>query len=343
MPLNYREGILAEHRWCRSSAALFDVSHMGQIVVRGADAAAALESLTPADLIGLAQGRARYCLLTNDTGGILDDIIVTRLEHGLHVIVNASRRQADLEHLRAAIGARCEIEDQPDLCLFALQGPAAATVMERLGATLAGWRFMSARPISICGIDCTVTRSGYTGEDGFELSVASAAAGDLARLLLREPEVHAAGLGARDSLRLEAGLCLHGHDIDATTTAVEADLAWTISPARRPGGARAGGYPGDGVIARELAGGPARKRVGLKPEGRIPVRDGAELFARGGTRVGVVTSGGFSPTLEAPIAMGYVDTPALESRQEIYALSRGREIAISTAKLPFVEHRYYRA
>jgi aminomethyltransferase len=215
--------------------------------------------------------------------------------------------------------------------------------MERLGATLEGWRFMSARAMSISGIDCTVTRSGYTGEDGFEVSVASSSAAAFARLLLRQPEVRPAGLGARDSLRLEAGLCLHGHDIDATTTAVEADLAWTISPVRRPGGARAGGYPGADVIARELASGAARKRVGFRPEGRTPIREGAELFERGGAKAGTVTSGGFSPTLEAPIAMGYVDTRALEEGRELHAVSRGREIAIATAKLPFVEHRYYRA
>jgi len=343
MPLNYPEGILKEHRWCRSSAALFDVSHMGQIVVRGTEAAAALESLTPADLVGLPQGRARYCLLTNAAGGILDDLIVTRLEHGLHVVVNASRRQADLDYLRATIGARCEVDDRPQLCLLALQGPAAAAVIERLGGTLAGWRFMSARPMSISGIDCTVTRSGYTGEDGFELSVASSAASELARLLLRQPEVRPAGLGARDSLRLEAGLCLHGHDIDETTTVVEADLAWTIAAARRAGGARAGGYPGADVISRELASGAPRRRAGLKPAGRQPVREAAELFERGGARAGVVTSGGFSPTLDAPIAMGYIDAQALEHPADLVAVSRGREIAVTLAKLPFVAHRYFRA
>jgi len=342
MPLNYPEGILKEHRWCRASAALFDVSHMGQIAVRGSEADAALESLTPADLIGLPPGRARYCLLTNETGGILDDLIVTRLEHGLHVVVNASRRTADLEHLQATIGTRCEIDGSADLCLLALQGPAAAAVIERLSGPLAGWRFMSARNLSPSGIDCIVTRSGYTGEDGFEISVASNAASDLARLLLAQHEVRPAGLGARDSLRLEAGLCLHGHDIDAATTAVEADLAWTISPARRAGGARAGGYPGAAVISHQVESGPARKRVGLKPEGRMPVREGAELFERGGAKAGVVTSGGFSPTLEAPIAMGYVDTETLRSGTALVAVSRGREIPITRAELPFVAHRYFK-
>ncbi len=342
MPLNYPEGILKEHRWCRTSAALFDVSHMGQIAVRGSDADAALESLTPADLVGLPQGRARYCLLTNDSGGILDDLIVTRLEHGLHVVVNASRRTADLEHLQATIGTRCEIDESAELCLFALQGPAAAAVMERLAGSIDGWRFMSARQVSMSGIDCTATRSGYTGEDGFEISVGSRAASDLARLLLNQPEVHPAGLGARDSLRLEAGLCLHGHDIDAATTAVEADLAWTISPARRASGARAGGYPGAEVNSRQLESGPARKRVGLKPEGRMPIREGAELFERGGATAGIVTSGGFSPTLEAPIAMGYVETEILRSGTALVAVSRGREIPITRADLPFVAHRYFR-
>ena len=342
MPLSYPEGILKEHRWCRASAALFDVSHMGQITVGGPQAAAALETLTPADLAGLREGAARYGLLTNESGGVLDDIIVTRTAHGLHVVVNASRREADLDHLRSAIGERCTVDDHADLCLLALQGPAAAAVMERLGATLEGWRFMTARTMSLGGVDCTVTRSGYTGEDGFEISVAASAAERLARLVLSQSEVRPAGLGARDSLRLEAGLCLYGHDIDETTSPVEAGLAWTISLARRPGGERAGGYPGADVIARELAGGAARKRVGLKPEGRQPVREGAELLSQDGATAGVVTSGGFSPTLEAPIAMGYVDTHALDAGAQLHAVSRGREIAMATAKLPFVDHRYHR-
>ncbi len=343
MPLNYRDGILKEHRWCRSSAVLFDVSHMGQIAVSGTEAAEAMESVTPAGLIDLEQDRARYCLLTNEAGGILDDLIVTRLESGLHVVVNASRRRADLEHLLSTVGARCRIEERAELCLLALQGPAAAAVMERLGVSVSDWPFMSARTLSLAGVECLVTRSGYTGEDGFEISVDSSAAERLARSLLGEPEVRPAGLGARDSLRLEAGLCLYGHDIDATTTPVEADLVWTIAPARRPGGARVGGYPGSHVIARDLAGGAARKRVGLRPEGRQPVRDRAQIFERGGRQVGVVTSGGFSPTLEAPIAMGYVNPQALESGAELYATVRGAEIAMSPVKLPFVPHRYHRA
>ncbi|HEX2829774.1 MAG TPA: glycine cleavage system aminomethyltransferase GcvT [Burkholderiales bacterium] len=342
MPLDYGDGILKEHRWCRSSAALFDVSHMGQVLLGGPGAAEALESLTPADLVDLPRDRARYCVLTNQAGGILDDLIVTRTEHGLHVVVNASRREADVAQLRSSIGARCTIDERADLCLLALQGPAAAAVMEKLGVGVAGWAFMSARSISISGIECSVTRSGYTGEDGFEISVEASAAGKLARALLAQPEVRPAGLGARDSLRLEAGLCLYGHDIDETTTPVEAGLGWTISRARRPGGVRAGGYPGAGIIENELANGSPRRRTGLRPEGRMPVREGAELLARDGTKAGAVTSGGFSPTLDAPIAMGYVDARVLEAGEALHTVSRGREIPMTPVKLPFVDHRYRR-
>jgi aminomethyltransferase len=296
----------------------------------------------PADVVDLPQGRARYCVLTNEAGGILDDLIVTRTEGGLHVVVNASRREADIAHIRSSIGGRCSIDERGDLCLLALQGLAATAVMERLGANVAGWSFMSARPISISGIECTVTRSGYTGEDGFEISVAGGAAEKLARAQLAQPEVRPVGLGARDSLRLEAGLCLYGHDIDETTTPVEAGLAWTISRARRSGGARAGGYPGAGIIEGELANGPARKRVGLRPEGRAPVREGGELIARGRAKAGIVTSGGFSPTLDAPVAMGYLNARVLEAGDALYTVSRGREIPMAPAKLPFVEHRYYK-
>jgi aminomethyltransferase len=341
MPLNYPAGILAEHRWCRSSAALFDVSHMGQLVVAGDEAGPALEWLIPADLIGLEEGQARYCVLTNEAGGVRDDLIVTRTERGFHVVVNASRRDDDLGYMRSAIGGRCTIDAIPAHCLLAVQGPAAAAVLKRLGADVDDLPFMRSRVQSCAGATCRITRSGYTGEDGFELSANADEALAVAKALLGQTEVRLAGLGARDSLRLEAGLCLYGHDLDATTTPVEADLRWTIPRVRRPGGARAGGYPGSDVIARELEGGAKRKRAGLSPEGRTILREGAELFAAGGERAGNVTSGGFSPTLERPIAMGYVAS-SVDAGEGLIARVRGRETAVGIVTLPFVPHRYVR-
>lgn len=341
MPLNYPAGILHEHRWCRSGAALFDVSHMGQVLVDGRDAGEALESLIPADLVGLAEGQARYCLLTNDAGGTRDDLIVTRLEHGFHVVVNAACKDADIGYMRAAIGARCTVEPLLAQCLLAIQGPAAATVLERLGVHTDELPFMRSRVQSLAGATCRVTRSGYTGEDGFEISVDAKDALVIARALLDQAEVQFAGLGARDSLRLEAGLCLYGHDLDETTTPVEADLAWTISKARRPRGARAGGYPGADVIARELESGAKVRRVGFLSEGRSIVRGGAEVFTPSGEKLGTVTSGGFSPTAERPIAMGYIATDS-DAGERVITRVRGREAPLSITKLPFVAHRYFR-
>jgi aminomethyltransferase len=341
MPINYPAGILAEHRWCRSAAALFDVSHMGQLVVTGAEAGAALESVIPADLIGLAEGQARYCVLTNDAGGVRDDLIVTRIEEGFHVVVNAGRKEDDLGYIQGAIGGRCTIQPLPAQCLLAVQGPAAAAVLRRLGAQPDALSFMRSQMQSLAGTTCRITRSGYTGEDGFEISVAPDAADVLARALLEQPEVRLAGLGARDSLRLEAGLSLYGHELDETTTPVEADLAWTIQKVRRPGGARSGGYPGADSIARDLESGAKRRRVGLAPEGRTIVREGVELFALDGRPVGNVTSGGFSPTLERPIAMGYIAN-GIDAGERVVARVRGRESALGIVALPFVPHRYVR-
>ncbi|MDQ2736806.1 MAG: glycine cleavage system aminomethyltransferase GcvT, partial [Pseudomonadota bacterium] len=277
MPVSYPEGILAEHRRGRESAVLFDVSHMGQLRLVGADAAAALETVVPQDIVDLPVGKQRYALFTNDAGGILDDLMVTRRDDHLFLIVNAACKDADLAHLKARIGERCAIEAQFERALLALQGPKAAAVMARLAPASAALTFMSGAELTVAGISCFATRSGYTGEDGFEISVAAEDAARLARVLLGEAEVSAAGLGARDTLRLEAGLCLYGHDIDTTTTPVEAALTWAIQKVRRAGGARAGGYPGAATIDQQIAAGVPRKRVGLIGDDRVPVREGALL------------------------------------------------------------------
>ena len=284
MPVSYPQGILAEHRQCRESAVLFDVSHMGQLRLTGDDAAAALETLVPVDIVGLAPGKQRYALFTNDAGGILDDLMVTRRDDHLFLVVNAACKEADTAHLRAHLSTRCLIEPLPERALLALQGPKAAAVMARLAPELTKLTFMTGGEATIHGIACFATRSGYTGEDGFEISVAGAEAEALARALLAEPEVAPAGLGARDTLRLEAGLCLYGHDIDTTTTPVQAGLTWAIQKVRRPGGERAGGYPGAEAIAAQLADGAPTKRVGLVGLERVPVREGAHIVDDAGAR-----------------------------------------------------------
>jgi aminomethyltransferase len=339
MPVQYRDGILKEHLHTRAQAGLFDVSHMGQIRLRGADAAKALEALVPVDIVDLPANRQRYALFTGAQGGILDDLMVSNAGDHLLLVVNAACKQADLAHLKAALPDSVEIEYLQQQALLALQGPAARAVLARLAPAAAELRFMHAASIAVDDIDCWVSCSGYTGEDGFEISVPAAQAERLARRLLAEPEVAAIGLGARDSLRLEAGLCLYGHDIDTATTPVEAGLVWALSKARRPGGARAGGYPGAEVIERQLAEGADRQRVLLKPEGRQPVREGSVIVS-GEREVGVVTSGGFGPSLGAPVAMGYVRREALE--QPLQALVRGKPVPLSLQRGPFAPHRYCR-
>lgn len=342
MPVSYPAGILAEHRQCRERAVLFDVSHMGQLRLTGTDAAAALETLVPVDVIDLAVGKQRYALFTDAAGGILDDLMVTRREDHLLLVVNASCKAADAEHLRAAIGSRCGVEPLPGRALLALQGPKAAAVVARLAPELARLTFMSGADARIAGIACFATRSGYTGEDGFEISVASDDAEALARALLAEPEVAPAGLGARDTLRLEAGLCLYGHDIDTTTTPVEAGLTWAIQKVRRPGGARAGGYPGASAIEQQLAAGPARKRIGLIGLERTPVREGAVLVNAGDAPIGRVTSGTLGPTVGQPVALGYVPSAHAASGTLLHAQVRGRRQPMQVAPLPFAPHRYFR-
>lgn len=342
MPVQYRAGILKEHLQTRNQAGLFDVSHMGQIKLVGTGAAAAMERIVPVDVVGLGVNSQRYALFTNDAGGILDDLMITNAGDHLFVVVNAACKEQDIAHMRQHLSADCSIEVLEDRALLALQGPAAGEVMARLAPASKVLTFMTAAQIAIAGADCFVTRSGYTGEDGFEISVAADQAEALARELLAQEEVDPVGLGARDSLRLEAGLCLYGHDIDDSTTPVEASLLWVIQKVRRAGGEREGGFPGADVIFAQMADGVSRKRVGIRPQGKAPVREGVELLDEAGHRVGEITSGGFGPTVGGPVAMGYVETTLAKTDTELLAMVRGKPLPVRVAKTPFVPQRYYR-
>jgi aminomethyltransferase len=349
MPVQYAAGVLREHLHTRAAVGLFDVSHMGQIALHPRSgsieqAARALERLVPQDMVAVAPGRQRYAQFTNDDGGILDDLMVANFGSHLFLVVNAACKTADEAHLRAALSDACEIEPLTDRALIALQGPRAESVLARFCAEAVAMRFMDAGPHRVDGIDCFVSRSGYTGEDGFEISVPTEHAETLAATLLRNDEVWPIGLGARDSLRLEAGLCLYGHDIDIATSPVEAELHWSIQKSRRRGGARAGGFPGAERILAELEQGASRRRVGLKAEGRAPVREGAALFADGASTdpIGVVTSGGFGPSVNAPVAMGYLPRARSAAGGLVYAEVRGQRLPLRVAPLPFVPNTYKR-
>ncbi|WP_366555194.1 glycine cleavage system aminomethyltransferase GcvT [Aquibaculum sediminis] len=338
MPVQYPAGIMGEHKHCRAAAALFDVSHMGQVRVTGAQAEAALEALMPVDLATLAPGQQRYTFFTNDSAGILDDLMVAREDEGFFLVVNAACKAADFAHLQQGLGKHGQAEMLEGLALLALQGPQAAAVLSRFAPGVETLKFMGVAEITVEGLRCRVTRSGYTGEDGYEISVAAGEAEALARRLLAESEVMPAGLGARDSLRLEAGLCLYGHDIDETTTPVEAGLIWAIQKRRRS----EGGFPGDAVIQAQIAEGAGRKRVGLRPTGRAPVREGAEILDEAGEAVGRVTSGGFGPSVEAPVAMGYLPSELTKPGTEVSARVRNRTVDMEVAKMPFQPHNYFR-
>ncbi len=357
MPVQYPGGVMAEHLHTRAAAGLFDVSHMGQLRLLGPDAGAAFESLMPVDVIDLALGKQRYGLLLNDAGGILDDLMLVNrdyLHHGdLFVIVNGACKSADLAHIEARIGNRCEVIPCPELALLALQGPLAVSVMQRLSPGIEKLTFMTGARCSVVSesdgarqqIEIFATRSGYTGEDGFEISVHEKQAEALARILLAQAEVKPIGLGARNSLRLEAGLCLYGNDLDPTTTPVEANLNWAIQKVRRMGGARAGGFPGADIVLSQLAGGegaPKRKRVGLKALERIPVRDHSLLQDCTGKPVGEVTSGLLGPTINEPVAMAYVPSECAVPGTRLQALVRGKAVPMEVVGMPFVPHRYFR-
>ncbi|MDA0654533.1 MAG: glycine cleavage system aminomethyltransferase GcvT [Proteobacteria bacterium] len=338
MPVQYPSGILAEHTHTRTAAGLFDVSHMGQARLTGADPARALETVVPGNITGLAKGRVRYTMFTNDAGGILDDLTVAAGDDHVAIVVNAACKDADYAHMRAALGDTATLHVEESRALLALQGPQAAAVLARHAPGSADLQFLQFAAMAVGGIPCSVARSGYTGEDGFEISVADEDAEALARLLLAEPEVAPIGLGARDSLRLEAGLCLYGHDLDTTTTPVEARLLWTIPKARR----EAGGYPGADVIRRQIAEGVTRTRVGIRPSGRAPAREGADVVDPSGRKIGILTSGGYGPTVGGPVAMGYVEPAFAEAGSELGVVVRGATHAAQVAALPFAPHRYQR-
>ena len=349
MPVQYPAGVLKEHLHTRSAAGLFDVSHMGQIALRPKsgkveDAARALERLVPQDIVAIAPGRQRYAQFTNADGGLLDDLMVANFGDHLFLVVNAACKAEDEAHLRANLSDDCIIDSLTERALIALQGPKAESVLAKLCAEAPTMKFMDAGPHKVAGIDCFVSRSGYTGEDGFEISVPAGDAERLARTLLDNADVLAIGLGARDSLRLEAGLCLYGHDIDTATTPVEAALEWSVQKSRRTGGARAGGFPGAEKILAHFDQGAGRRRVGLRTEGRAPVREGALLFAdsAGGEPIGKVTSGGFGPSLNAPVAMGYVPTQLSALGTNLFAEVRGQRLAVTVAAMPFVKNTYKR-
>ncbi|TSE29089.1 Aminomethyltransferase [Tepidimonas thermarum] len=348
MPVQYPQGLIREHQHTRQAAGLFDVSHMGQLRLVGPDAAAALESLIPMDVIGLAPHRQRYGLLLADDGGILDDLMFVNRDWAqggdLFLIVNGACKQADIAHIQARIGQRCQVEPLPQQALLALQGPQAVTALARLLPGVEALVFMTGGAFAWQGVPLYVTRSGYTGEDGFEISLPGTAATAFAQALLAQPEVQPIGLGARNSLRLEAGLCLYGNDIDTGTTPVEAALSWAIQKVRRTGGARAGGFPGAQRVLAQLDGTApvARLRVGLKALERVPVREPAPLQTRAGATVGHVTSGLLSPTLDQPIAMGYVAREHAAVGTRLHALVRGKPVPMEVCALPFIPPRYHR-
>ncbi|WP_343081622.1 glycine cleavage system aminomethyltransferase GcvT [Ostreiculturibacter nitratireducens] len=348
MPVQYPMGVLKEHLHTRTAAGLFDVSHMGQVLIAPAsgsveDAALALETLVPVDVLGLAAGRQRYAMFTNDEGGILDDLMVANRGDHLFLVINAACKEADVAHMRAHLGAGCDVGEVTDRALLALQGPAAELALARLVPEVAEMDFMDVGIRNWQGVELWISRSGYTGEDGFEISVPAHRAEAFAETLLAMEEVAPIGLGARDSLRLEAGLCLYGHDIDETTSPVEAGLNWAIQKARREGGARAGGFPGADRILRELTEGPSRRRMGLRPEGRAPMREGTEIYAaaEGGAPIGRVTSGGYGPSIEAPMAMAYMPADIGEGAT-VWGDVRGRRLPATVSPMPFQPTRYKR-
>jgi aminomethyltransferase len=339
MPVQYPAGVMTEHLHTRTKASLFDVSHMGQVEIRGEDCARWLETLVPGEIQGLGIGKTRYTVFTNDQGGILDDLMVSKLaEDHLFLVINAACKHADFAHMKAAIGDKVALDMIEDRALVALQGPEAALAMAKVAPDALAMTFMTIREISIAGIVCLATRSGYTGEDGWEISVPTAQAEELVRALLALPEIMPAGLGARDSLRLEAGLCLYGSDIDTATTPVEAGLSWIMTKRRRI----EGGFPGAAIIQQQLSEGAPRLRVGIQPLGRAPARAHTEITDEAGNRLGEICSGGFGPSADRPIAMGYVPRAFAAIGTRLKLVVRGKPLDAEVAALPFVSHRYFK-
>ncbi|MCW8914910.1 MAG: glycine cleavage system aminomethyltransferase GcvT [Magnetovibrio sp.] len=336
MPVQYPAGILKEHLHTRESASLFDVSHMGQAFLMGDEAIEAFETLVPGDYQVMAEGKTRYTVLLNDQGGILDDLMATRIAGGLYLVVNAACKDQDFAHIEAGTAGKANLEILTDRALLALQGPKAGDVLARLAPETEDMKFMNFREVNIQGHECFVTRSGYTGEDGFEISVPSKDAEAFAKLLLSQPEVEPAGLGSRDSLRLEAGLCLYGHDITTETTPIEGDIKWVVNKRRR----EEGGFPGAAIILDQLANGTERLRVGILPDGRAPAREGTEIQDTNGNTIGTITSGGFGPSVGGPVAMGYVATAFAEPGTAINLIVRGKPLAAKVVKMPFTDKSY---
>ncbi|RVU32199.1 glycine cleavage system aminomethyltransferase GcvT [Neptunomonas marina] len=343
MPVQYPLGVKKEHLQTRDQAGLFDVSHMGQIKLTGANAAAALEKLVPVDIIDLPAGKQRYALFTNEQGGIMDDLMVTNYGDWIYVVVNAACKEQDIAHMRSNLGDDVALEVLDDRALVAIQGPTAAAAVARIQPAVSDMVFMDSRIMEIDGVECFVSRSGYTGEDGFEISIPADQAERLCRLFLEQPEIEAIGLGARDSLRLESGLCLYGHDLNQTTTPIEGSLIWAISKVRRADGERAGGFPGADKILEQIAEKNwETKRVGLVSSGKAPVREGTELVDADGNNIGTVTSGTLGPSAGVPVAMGYVTKEFAALDSEVFAVVRGKQVPMTVSRMPFVEQRYYR-
>ena len=347
MPVQYSLGILGEHQHTRTKAGLFDVSHMGQIILRGSsyqETALAFERAIPMDVLGLKVGRQRYGFLTTDGGGILDDLMFSNREDHIFVVLNAACKDSDIVHLRTLLEPEISIEVIENRALIALQGPASETVLSEFNSQISAMKFMDIETLSIAGAECWISRSGYTGEDGFEISIPSSAAEAITRSILSKQEVEFVGLGARDSLRLEAGLCLYGHDIDEETTPVEASLTWAIQKARRTNGERANGFLGDKIITQQLDMGTYRKRVGFLPQTRAPMREGVEIYETESSKevIGKITSGGYGPTVGYPVAMGYINSEYVDSNDNLFGELRGKRVPVKIAKLPFVPLNFKR-
>ncbi len=347
MPVQYSLGILGEHQHTRTKAGLFDVSHMGQIILRGSsyqETALAFERAIPMDVVDLKVGRQRYGFLTTDGGGILDDLMFSNRQDHIFVVLNAACKDSDIVHLRTLLEPEISIEVIENRALIALQGPASETVLSEFNSQISAMKFMDVKTLSIAGAECWISRSGYTGEDGFEISIPSSAAEAITRSILSKQEVEFIGLGARDSLRLEAGLCLYGHDIDEETTPVEASLTWAIQKARRTNGERANGFLGDKIITQQLDMGTYRKRVGFLPQTRAPMREGVEIYETESSKevIGKITSGGYGPTVGHPVAMGYINSEYVDSNDNLFGELRGKRVPVKIAKLPFVPLNFKR-